>query len=734
MARKRGLDWPSTDAARDRLRDTIQEVIRHEDDRVIDAPTSIGKSYKISSTRWDARDDITGGRPVVHLLETCDARDEAIEVADEEGGQFHVLRGRHEACPVCAGDHDPRQVRECDDEDRQIVTVDDEPASQVIDRLCEHKGLPFSTAHQYVQKHNDQDFAQLPCGGDSCKAITQWERYHEGPSGDLDDEDDWPLVIATHNFSFAPGLRHGNNIIIDEQPDFRMELSTERVRTAVTAYLQEIDAPVSTWEALVSLSQHEDYVDDAATERDALDYTLDRDPDREWFIEHEDAHVLVPALARAIFRSEDRGNGRRVGKTANEPPRLDAAAREDGDWNREWVTVVLDESNDVRQVRITPDFSSARSVLGLDAHPAVPVWQANTVPWIDTAEVLDAEERRLWRRYERGLRVVKVGDATRPLSGEKAQEWLDEDHLCALIEHLRAEYGADFGTAITTAQVEEDLQRLMREAGISPETMHYGEEKSRNDFAGEAVGFVNGCMDPVDDYVLDLLAELDLMAEPETAVDDDGDEYRARGRGFEGSDADKAAAILASVRENHVAQAGGRYARSPDNPDATATVYLWTDAAPTGFVDVEVPGVEWLYTDLQEAVVDELRDAPGSLTAREIVDAVDCSKEHIRQAFDALREGDLADALEGTGEHGATLYSDDGLPTRGIVDIGDESPTDAYEVSNRWALAIREPERCGGIDSSGSDTASRSEWDWRTAATGVSPPIDVRERSRTMGD
>jgi hypothetical protein len=47
--------------------------------------TSIGKSYKISSTRWEARDDITGGRPVVHLLETRDARDEAIEVYNSRG-------------------------------------------------------------------------------------------------------------------------------------------------------------------------------------------------------------------------------------------------------------------------------------------------------------------------------------------------------------------------------------------------------------------------------------------------------------------------------------------------------------------------------------------------------------------------------------------------------------------------------------------------------------------------
>ncbi|WP_265108014.1 hypothetical protein [Halosolutus halophilus] len=90
---------------------------------------------------------------------------------------------------------------------------------------------------------------------------------------------------------------------------------------------------------------------------------------------------------------------------------------DDDEWNREGVSVVLDESNDVRSVRVVPDFGSARSVVGLDAHPATPLWQASTLPWIKTTKVLDSEERQLWRRYERGLRVVQVGDATRPLSG-----------------------------------------------------------------------------------------------------------------------------------------------------------------------------------------------------------------------------------------------------------------------------------------------------------------------------
>ncbi|WP_299237532.1 hypothetical protein [Natronomonas sp.] len=50
-ARKRGLEWPSTDAAREELFETLADVLRHEDDRVIDAPTSLGKSHTVAATR-----------------------------------------------------------------------------------------------------------------------------------------------------------------------------------------------------------------------------------------------------------------------------------------------------------------------------------------------------------------------------------------------------------------------------------------------------------------------------------------------------------------------------------------------------------------------------------------------------------------------------------------------------------------------------------------------------------
>ncbi|MFT4930267.1 MAG: DNA-binding transcriptional ArsR family regulator [Natronomonas sp.] len=745
-AKKRGLDWPTTDEARDRLEETVHDVLRHEDDRVIDAPTSLGKTHTVASTRWGAREDLTGSRPVVHLLETRDARDEALEIAEEHGGEYLALESRHEACPLAAGDYDPQSDDDADDEsDHEPITIDGQPASEWLQEVCDDRGVHFSAAHRHLEEHNDQG-RDLPCheDGDECDAIAQWEKYREGPDGA---REYWPLVIATHNFAYEPGIRMANNVVIDEEPDFLQDLSTDRLRRAVGAYLRHIDATVQTWEAFVQLTRYDGYRDDAANERKALESDLQIEPDREWYFQEPDAHMLAPALARAIFHAEERANQRRVGKSPYEPPRLDARARDDDEWNREWVTVVLDESNEVRSVRVVPDFNAARSVVGLDAHPALPKWQANTVPWVQRNEVLDPEERQLWRRYERGLRVVQVGDATRPLA---SGEYFDYQGTRAVVEQLVDEYGGDtVRTAITADSVEDQLERIMANAGVhDPETMHYGEEKSRNDFADEDVGFVLGSIDPGDDHVLDLIAELDLEAEPERsdpdAIDDptnaecdhcDGDGCqeclgtglkRAQGRDFVGEDAETAAEILASVRENHTAQAAGRYARNPEDPSSTATVFVRTDAMPPGFADIQVPGVAWTYSDKQERIVEVLREADRQLTAREIGSRTDVSKRHVQRTLKRLVEHDVVDALDGRGPNGATLYSDAGVPTSGVVDVRGEDGEVATGVvlgSYTWAVAVDAPT----TGDEGGDTADR-------AGTGERPTIWPSDRTHATGD
>lgn len=200
--------------------------------------------------------------------------------------------------------------------------------------------------------------------------------------------------------------------------------------------------------------------------------------------------------------------------------------------------------------------------------------------------------------------------------------------------------------------------------------MHYGEEKSRNDFGDETVGLVNGSIDPGDDYVLDLLAECGLTAKPETVETEAGDVRRAHGREFVGSDAETAREILASVRENHVAQAAGRYARNADDPTNTATVFVRTDATPPGFADLQVPGVEWVATDMQRRIIEELRQRTGA-TARNLAGATDVSKRHVAKTLAHLLNGGSVECREGVGKYGADVYNSDAAPS-GVVDLGSE--------------------------------------------------------------
>lgn len=752
-AKRRGLEWPTTDQAREQLFDTVATVMRNEDDQVIDAPTSLGKSYTVATTRWGAREDLTGDQPVVHLSATRKARDEAARAADAEGGAYIVLSSRHELCGLATGDFDPDKQ---EDDDAVAITVNGQPASEFIDEMCDGRGIPFSVVHHYVEEHNDQD-ADPPCCEDGdCAAIKQWDEYRQGPEGDLDH---WPLVIATHNFAYAPGLRVGNNVVVDEEPDFEAELSTGDVRRAIRAFLQAIDAPVTTWASFIRLARYDpDTYDEVAAEvvqtRDRLEEALDRTPSREWYFEHPDAHTLAPGLAKAIMNSSSQANGRRSGWAHHEPPRLEAEAHEEEYWNREKVSIVFDDDEDaeIHTVRTVPDFGACRSVIGLDAHPALPVWQANTVPWINSKPVLDPDERHLWRRYERGLRVVQVGDATRPLTSGK---YFDDRGAEAIVEHLREEYGEEFRTAITAMSVRDRLAELMDYVGIDdPELMHYGDVKSRNDFAGEDIGFVNGCIDPGDGHIINLLAELDLDAEPVRSDPEECDDpenaecdhcegegcpeclgtglKRAPGREFVGPDADTAQAILASVRENQVAQAAGRYARDPDDPADTATVFVRTDAIPAGFADVQVAGVEWVYTAKQERVVKALREHEQPATVRDLVEETGVSKSHVHRALNRLVDHGTVQAFERAGPNGATLYADDGTPNSGVVDLtaedGETVPGPVLD-SYTWAGTVRDVLAGDSVDGA-VDRADATPTDglyaYINGGDGSDPPPDGR--------
>ena len=698
--KRRGIDaeWPTTDEVRERIGASIADSLEVGGITVVDAPTAAGKTDKAVTTEWFNHEvvpeAVTGDQPLVVLCETREARNQAETMAREAEADLDVkkLLGYKEACCTANGEHEHDEL--------YIKGVE---AGEWFEDAIERRSNSLSSAHaraahlasegyvgtdKTLSASRRGDVGELPCspGDHECRTVTQWP--DDGFS--TDDGPAYDLVLATHPFAFVPSLRTETNIIVDEQPDYvHDELAgdgdRERVRRIVTATLYAIDAPVETWEELIGLARDLKALwDDPNTHealsngskpagferlmdtKDELQEAFDRHPDHEWYYEHPDGHTLGTALVKAVFYAAQEtpdANGRRSTTVIHHPPRLDASAGGEGNdaWNRTWVTLVLDDENRVRTVREAPHFGSARSVVGLDAWPTPWLWQRNVHPAMNVERVLDPDERALWRRFERGLTVVQVDEATRPAG--KDGKWFTPEHAEAVIKQLRAEFGPKFSKAGCPSAIEDRITTLLSGAGVPLDrlgSMHYGEEKSRNDFADEVVGLVYGCIDPGDDYVVNLLAECGLDAVPVTIEDADGNEHREHGRTFEGPDAEHAAELLASVRENHVAQMTGRFGRNlPDGEGAV--VFVATDATPTGFVDYTVPGVTWLArpTQKQRAVVEHLREHGGigtGVTAREVAEEVGCTKEHVRQVLRKLADQGKVVVSARTGVYGADEF------------------------------------------------------------------------------
>jgi hypothetical protein len=274
--------------------------------------------------------------------------------------------------------------------------------------------------------------------------------------------------------------------------------------------------------------------------------------------------------------------------------------------------------------------------------------------------------------------------------------------------------------------------------------MHYGEEKSRNDFAGKKVGLVFGSIDPGDAHIVTYLSRLDADAEPAYKTcpvcdgagmveDDDGDhelcetcdgagEVREHGRTFTGEDADLAETILQGVRDTHVSQAAGRWARNVRDVDDHATVFVVTDAAPPGFIDAKAEGVLWTTNEDQRERLQYIRDNPSGATIREIADKFDCSKASARRTVTKGVRLGLLERTPGAGPYGADLYfPGEGFSVKGVADIQSPSgpiASDGVSDTSTYTVAIDALPNCAYNISA----SERDGWVHQTGITMFTQP------------
>lgn len=637
-------DGPSTGDIRQSLKSELFETMRNGENAVIQSPTSSGKTYTPSTTRWRNHPEITGGQPVILLSGTTDARDDALSKSRSSHATAKVLKGRGDVSPLARGDYDSDNR----EGNTSIKAPDGSEPSEWFKTKCDDRGLHFSVAHGIFKRAYDGD---LPCceGSDGCLASTQWEAV---PRNDKE-EFDYDVLHATHPFVQVPQLIENCNLIIDEQPDFTPEIATGQLRRIVGSYLKEIDAPVKTWEELiVGLTGNLDV--DLENLRESLE-----EPDRGWFLHDNDAHTLGPGIVEALVTAEERVHDRWVGKTRYTYPTLNP--NHEGPSQEVIIRIVIDgdNSNNIRLLQAIPDFGKARSVVGLDAYPAMPKWKGNTLWPIEMKRIVDSEAQHKWRRNQRNLHIVQVGNNKNTWT----KQGFNTLKVSTLCNELREKYRSGFRTGIAPSKFEDNLVDILIKAGVNnPDTIHFGNEKSVEDFDSERAGIVAGCISLSSEDIKDWVALLDKEATPRREVDD---EY-PQGQQWVGPDANVAEELLADVRENGVLQACGRYARSPQQPDDGAIVYVLTDVLPEEYVDETIADVQ-TFKKKQKQILHYVASHDG-VTIRDTTEDTDASKKHICSTLNRCRGHPWIRVKEEAGPYNADVFYADRCPT-GLVEV-----------------------------------------------------------------
>ena len=285
---------------------------------------------------------------------------------------------------------------------------------------------------------------------------------------------------------------------------------------------------------------------------------------------------------------------------------------------------------------------------------------------IEFNRILTAEETQNWRKEERGLRIYQISDDkhTWTVQGyEKAEHKVD-----ALCSELREKYGEQFRSGIISKEYEPEFKELLADNGVNePLVTHYVLEVSVNEFENEEVGLVLGCISPNDEDIKDWIALLDKGAKPLREADNPELNYSSDGQIWDGPDRNIAHELIFDIRERHVLQAVGRFARSPSDPDDGATVYVFTNVLPDRWVDKEIPDVDVL-AEKQLRVLETIADSEDGMTASEVADEIDVTERHVYDLVEQHRDTGWLNVIEGAGSYNADVFEVDRVP-KGVIEL-----------------------------------------------------------------
>jgi len=680
---KRRISAPETKEIRNRISTQGRDSMKRRERVCINAPTGTGKTHSIASMQWSGAAKITGDQPVVLLSPTRKARDSAHETGRSQGHDVNLLKGVDELCTVAAGEHDTPDLEKI---------LGDKPSNWFA--MMQSRGLRSWRIHKILE----QKLGQCPCRIDG---ICESEAQTKGGLRFRDGSPRYDLTVACHPWAYSPQMIRDCNVIIDENPVFKMSFPKgyPSATSMVNAKLRTFDIGPNNIEELLDWALKLPHYDNSEERDNASEWEtkvrdfIYSDTSADWVEDEPDAHILAGALVQACFNAFRKKNPFDVnGIATGEAVHREYQRNSEGEilhMSRHRIHVTIERGDyglRIEHVLNIPDLSEARSVIVLDATPVPEMVDLLVGKDCKHIQLLTKEEEKNWRIIHRRQLVIDVsGGWVRPSATGK---YFDKDAEVVIMKRLQ-EF-APLKTAICSKKEEEPLLEAMQEAGIlDPEIMTYGSFRGLNDFGQEPVGYITGSIDAGDGFINHMCALFGYSATPER-TDKHCDHChgskcskcqwtglkRKHGRGFEG-DTEKARMFLESVRENNVVQAIGRYARPTEDaftkaydPSTKFTiVFVRTSAIPAHYIDYRCHGVTWTASEIQKKILYAL-DGEDYKSAKEIAEIVGCTKQHAIKTLATFEEIGSVSCWERAGKYGANLYkllSDE--PLTGLVDL-----------------------------------------------------------------
>jgi len=657
----------TVDHARDRTKAQLVDAYTGDEDVLVEALPSMGKSYgSVAAAKETGRPTtILAGRgnkeQYARLREWC--RELGFDVGDkrEPNGDVYILPSFKRDCETANGEHG-------------------EEWADTVDKWYQAGATP-KQIHKIGPYALGDDVDALPCqhDGSSCGYTRRWDF----------DPDEFDVLIGHYTHAYKPKVTTDRVVVVDEFSDaYETELAGDELAGAVNQYLGEHgvgDDPVKRDDrdgGYLPFQTFSDLLlnrDDAERREPAIEWLRKRgvvaDEDGAIYFDgdgDETPDAAAPLAVYTILKSTTLGNGY---ERVDFRPDVDEDKR----------IGVFDDGRDrlgdapgVSILRPPPGLDYADVVVGLDGTPTLTMWELAYGRTFDHRIVLEGR-RPEYLTDALGYRVLPTTDALKPYNNP---DYINTDHDGALLEGIAKHHGTEpavitSATAIRTWDDEGVVDAVRDEdgrltgdidAGPVDRVRWHGNVLGSNAFGETRVGAVIGSNHYGDGFIKRWGAYAG-EAVTRKHLDDDADpETKPRGSDLSyGTFGDE---IYRHMTEHDTLQAIMRFGRDAGG----ATVYVDTATLPE-WVPTAGRGDVRSVSDGLVGVLDALEDIGPAATADLAAhDAVGVSTRQVRAHLETLKEYGVLAATPDPNDGRRTIYgvdNSDPVTTTGLVDLPD---------------------------------------------------------------